>query len=136
MCDSNPSVHELASEAEAEQGSSSRVVLVSIVRRVPPVSWGNRTHSPFSLSFQKKQQLKKKKKKKNLHYQLVTILGAEISIQSHSLSNSVLLFPIALYTQNGGFCAINASLHHRQLLTHRSPRIRASDENEKRGLIL
>lgn len=34
-----------------------------------------------------------------------------------------------------GFRAINASLHQ-QLLTHRSLRIRPSDENEKRGLIL
>lgn len=65
---------------------------------------------------------------KNPHYQLVTILGAEISVFSHTVSLTlstvlnVLLFPIALYTQNGGFRAINASLHHRQLLTHRSPR--------------
>lgn len=53
--------------------------------------------------------------KKNPHYQLVTILGAEISVFSHTVSLTlstvlnVLLFPIALYTQNGGFRAINAS---------------------------
>lgn len=68
---------------------------------------------------------------------IVTIHGAEFSaLSQHSLSDSVHCTecatsdPIILATHRRGYRSINVSLHQ-QLLTHRSPRNRAFDENEK-----